>query len=354
VSKPFKPIAPNLLHWWDQHGRKDLPWQQQINPYRVWVSEIMLQQTQVTTVIEYYQRFIQRFPALSDLANAEHDEVMQHWAGLGYYSRARNLHKTAQICIEQHSGNLPDSHEQLMQLPGIGRSTAAAIMSLAFRQPHAILDGNVKRVLARYHAISGWPGESQVSKRLWVLAEQHTPEQRCHHYTQAIMDLGATVCLPRKPNCEVCPVATGCTAKKQEQVDQYPHKKKKPKIPTRYSYLILQIDQQGQVLIERRPPSGIWGGLWCLPVHKSDEPPEFAQSSGPLIKHTFTHFKLYMTPLLTSSQTSTIERIDEVNEQRWLNKTDMAKIGLPKPIKSLLQDYFEDRISWQELLTASN
>ena len=273
------PFSERLLAWFDEHGRKTLPWQQDRTPYRVWVSEIMLQQTQVATVIPYYERFMARFPKVADLAQAPIDDVLSLWTGLGYYARARNLHKTACIVAEEYDGKFPDSVEGLESLPGIGRSTAGAILTLGHGRWAPILDGNVKRVLARYHAIEGWPGRSDVLAALWRASEAVTPRHRTADYTQGIMDLGATLCTKSKPECLFCPMTEDCQARISGTQATYPGKKPKKKIPTRDTHFIICVDSQGQVLLERRPPSGIWGGLWSFPEASnlddfSDNPPD--------------------------------------------------------------------------------
>ena len=264
-----------LLTWFAAHGRHDLPWQLDRDPYRIWVSEIMLQQTQVATVIPYFQRFIERFPDVATLAGARLDDVLAHWSGLGYYARARNLHKAGAEVRDRHDGELPRALESLTALPGIGRSTAAAILALAWNESHAILDGNVKRVLARYHAVSGWPGKAEVLARLWSLAEQHTPAERAAEYTQAIMDLGATLCTRTKPRCGECPVAAHCGALAAGTVAELPTPRPKHAKPRRSVTVVLIHTGHGDLLLERRPPAGIWGGLLSLP-----EIPD-AEATGP-------------------------------------------------------------------------
>ena len=258
-------LAGALLAWFDRHGRHDLPWQAQPTPYSVWVSEIMLQQTQVATVIPYYERFLQRFPTLPELAAAALDDVLAQWAGLGYYARARNLHRAARLVAERFAGELPTTLDELIALPGIGRSTAGAILSLSQGQRHAILDGNVKRVLARYHAVEGWPGLPAVQAELWRLAEAHTPQARVAAYTQAIMDLGATLCMRARPACTVCPLAADCAACRTGTQAKYPGARPKRARPQRRAAAVVVLDEAGGVLLERRPERGVWGGLYCLP-----------------------------------------------------------------------------------------
>jgi A/G-specific adenine glycosylase len=254
-------FAERVLAWYDIHGRKHLPWQQDITPYKVWVSEIMLQQTQVTTVIPYFERFMQSFPSVVELANAAQDDVLHHWTGLGYYARARNLHKAAKQIVEVHGGTFPDNIDDVIALPGIGRSTAGAVLSISRNQRHPILDGNVKRVLARYYAIGGWPGQKAVENALWEVAEKNTPEKRSANYTQVMMDLGAMVCTRSKPKCDECPLQHDCLAYAQGAQTEFPGKKPKKAIPERSTLLIVPLFQQ-QVYLEQRPSSGLWGGLY--------------------------------------------------------------------------------------------
>ena len=236
-------FAERLLAWFDDNGRKDLPWQQNVTAYRVWVSEIMLQQTQVQTVIPYFNRFVDRFPDVGALATAKQDEVLSHWSGLGYYARARNLHKAAQQIVLEHGGRFPETLDAVIGLPGIGRSTAGAILALAKGQRHAILDGNVKRVLARFDAIAGWPGKAQVAADLWAIAERYTPDERAAGYTQAIMDLGATLCTRSKPACDRCPVSGDCEALRTDSVEAYPGRKPKVTKPLKTTTMVLVIIQ---------------------------------------------------------------------------------------------------------------
>lgn len=340
-----------LFAWFDLHGRKDLPWQQDIDPYRVWVSEIMLQQTQVASVIGYFKRFVARFPTVQSLADAELDEVLQHWSGLGYYARARNLHKAAQL-IAANQGQFPRTVDDLRALPGIGRSTAGAILSIACGQSQPILDGNVKRVLARFHAVRGWPGGHKVAAQLWTLSGQYTPPMRCGDYTQAMMDLGATLCTRGKPRCEICPVITGCQARKLDLVNQLPEPKPRKQLPVKQLFLLLLQDRERRILLERRPPTGIWGGLWSLPEftdrqqledwclqhdYRLSEPN--AQAGQ---RHSFSHYHLDYIPLLATLQ-NPINYVMEANSAVWYKSGDIDSLGLPAPIKRLLQQhYLED------------
>ncbi|MGB5257277.1 MAG: A/G-specific adenine glycosylase, partial [Woeseiaceae bacterium] len=257
-------FSDRLLTWFDEHGRKDLPWQQRRDPYPIWISEIMLQQTQVQTVIPYFERFMQRFASIDALASADQDDVLHHWSGLGYYARARNLHRAARMIVSEHGGVFPDDIDAVTELPGIGRSTAGAILSLSRDQRHPILDGNVKRVLTRHAAIEGWPGKTAVLKALWALADRHTPDDRVAAYTQAIMDLGATLCTRSSPAGARCPVMGDCTAYAPDTVTLYPGRKPKKEKPLRTTTMLIA-RTEARVYLERRPEAGIWGGLWSLP-----------------------------------------------------------------------------------------
>jgi len=281
-----------VLQWFDKHGRKHLPWQQNPTAYRVWVSEIMLQQTQVATVIPFYQQFMQSFPTLQSLAESPIDDVLTHWSGLGYYARARNLHRCAQQVVKDHLGELPRTLNELENLPGIGRSTAGAILSLAHGIPEPILDGNVKRVLARHKAIAGWPGQAAVLKRLWVISEEVTPTDRCGPFNQAMMDLGATLCTRTKPNCGSCPVAEDCKGFAEGDPTAYPGKKPKKDKPIKATVMLLIRNEANGILLEKRPPSGIWGGLWSLPEVGDDDEGVLAGASVMRFRHTFSHYHL--------------------------------------------------------------
>ncbi|MDT8310084.1 MAG: A/G-specific adenine glycosylase [Methylophaga sp.] len=336
-------FSQRLLDWFDTYGRKNLPWQQPASPYRVWLSEIMLQQTQVTTVIPYFLRFTERFPDISSLANTSVDEVLTYWAGLGYYARGRNLHKAAQLLVKNHQAALPADFQALVDLPGIGRSTAGAIMALAFKQPYPILDGNVKRVLARYTAESRWPGEKQAEADLWQLAARLLPKQRINDYIQAQMDLGATLCTRSKPRCEDCPLNTDCQAFLAGTPTAYPISKPKKAIPSKQiRWLVFHHD--GQVLLEKRPVTGIWGGLWSFPEMAIDAELSIMFSSANIvdlqtladIRHAFTHFRLTITPLLIELHQPVLA-IRDTDQQRWVKIDDIASLGLPSPAKTLVQ-----------------
>ena len=343
-------ISQQVLRWFSSHGRKDLPWQQQPTPYRVWVSEIMLQQTQVATVIPYFLRFMRAFPDIRTLATAPADTVLHHWSGLGYYARARNLQRAAKIICEQFGGRFPGQFEAVVALPGIGRSTAGAILTLALGQHHAILDGNVKRVLARYHAIDGWPGKAAVAKTLWRLADQHTPEASVAAYNQAMMDLGATVCTRSRPGCGECPLESGCQARLGNRVDRFPGRKAKAARPSKEIHMLI-VRRERDVYLERRPPSGIWGGLWSFPelaVHPaaigavSDWCRErFA--ARPLsidawdsLDHRFTHFDLTIRPLAVRLGKAS-RTVSDSSGRHWYPLSEPPAVGLAAPVKKLMQ-----------------
>lgn len=341
-------FSKQVLAWFKIHGRKHLPWQVDRTPYRVWISEIMLQQTQVATVIPYYERFMARFPNVQSLSIASQDEVLQLWTGLGYYARGRNLHKCAQIILEEHQGEFPDSVDALEQLPGIGRSTAGAIISLALNQRAAILDGNVKRVLARFHAIEGWPAKVMVSKELWAMAEAHTPEKDFADYTQAMMDLGATVCTRSKPKCSACPLKNDCTGLKQGTPENYPGKKPKKTLPVKTTQFLILQNNSGNILLEQRPSVGIWGGLWSFPeLDNSEDAINFCAKhfgtiidcvSKPSFRHTFSHYHLDITPVHISIE-QTNSRIADNDRQQWLKFQQWNALGLPAPVKKLLDSF---------------
>lgn len=331
-------FAQHLLAWFEQHGRKDLPWQANINPYRVWVSEIMLQQTQVATVVGYYQRFMQRFPDVTDLAEADIDQVLHLWTGLGYYARGRNLHRAAQIVTTAYNAELPRDQQQLEALPGIGRSTAGAIRAIAMGQRGVILDGNVKRVLTRFHAVDGHYSQAAVSSTLWQLAEQHTPTQQVADYTQAIMDLGATLCRRSRPECQRCPLRDRCQALATNRVAELPAKKKRSPKPVRQArFFVVSLPNQ-QTLLEQRPQTGIWGGLWNPPERSMETSTDaFLQSQGihsedvlqtrdgQPFRHTFSHFHLDIEPVYISLKRQPSMLQD--SEQRWVDVPRMQEGG---------------------------
>ncbi len=332
--------------WASEHGRKQLPWQQQRTAYRVWVSEIMLQQTQVDTVIPYFQKFMQAFPSIEKLASAAQDEVLHYWSGLGYYARARNLHKAAQLICDQHKGEFPEDIDTVITLPGIGRSTAGAILSLSFNQKHTILDGNVKRVLARHEALEGWPGSSANEKILWAIAEEYTPETDCADYTQAMMDLGATLCKRSKPQCELCPVNNDCLALKHGMQNELPHSKPKKQIPTRNTVMLAVNSEQTGLLMQRRPSHGVWGGLWSFPEFESEKSaldwcsrtfrkaPDNYRTLDQLT-HMFSHFRLQITPV-TVRYSTPIHWVMEADEWVWY-KHGSSQVGLAAPVDQLIK-----------------
>lgn len=345
-------FAKNLLAWFDVHGRSNLPWQHPRTPYRVWLSEVMLQQTQVRTVIPYFERFVLALPSLADLAAAPQDRVLALWSGLGYYSRARNLHRCAQICVAEHGGELPQSIDALSALPGIGRSTAAAILAQAHGQPHAILDGNVRRVLARFHGVHGWPGSSTVQKQLWTFAESHTPAERAADYTQAIMDLGAMVCTRSKPRCTECPQRGACVALRDGLTASLPQSKPTKKIPTRTTTMLIARDANGRVLLERRPPTGVWARLWSLPEGiDTDRPESFPRSFDktrdsriqvlPELTHTFSHFRLLITPILIDIDACE-SRVGDDPDRAWVLPEELDTLGLPAPVRKLLDKHAKE------------
>lgn len=338
-------FSARVLKWFDKHGRKHLPWQQNINAYRVWLSEIMLQQTQVATVIPYFERFIARFPTVKSLAAAPVDEVLHLWTGLGYYARARNLHKCAQTVVKKYAGEFPVSVDELAELPGIGRSTAGAIASIAYQQRAAILDGNVKRVLARYHAVEGWPGQSDVANRLWEIAEAYTPKARANHYTQAMMDMGATLCTRSKPKCEICPLRDGCIACAKGNPQDYPGKKTKKALPEKSVQLLMLRNPAGDLLLQQRPNQGIWGGLWSFPelAIEADVAAYVVDHFGKFVehevwdsyRHTFSHYHLDITPVLVQLA-KTPQAIGEA-ATHWYNPHQPDALGLAAPVKKLLE-----------------
>ncbi len=343
----MKSFAGRLLAWHARHGRHDLPWQRDRSPYCVWVSEIMLQQTQVATVLGYFERFMQRFPSVHALAAAPVDEVLHLWSGLGYYARARNLHRAAGLLVARHAGEFPWTVDEVASLPGIGRSTAGAILAQSRDLPCAILDGNVKRVLTRHRRIAGWPDAPAVQKLLWPLAEALTPAARAGDYAQAIMDLGATLCTRASPRCGECPVHEDCAAHAQGEQALYPTPRPKKALPVRTTTFLLLKRGDGALLLERRPPSGIWGGLWGFPeATQGRGPEEICARYGlaaigetralPPLTHTFTHFRLDITPLaldVTERGVVCMESPDLL----WYNAAAPAAIGLARPVQDLLR-----------------
>ncbi|MEX2496608.1 MAG: A/G-specific adenine glycosylase [Woeseia sp.] len=342
-------LAARLLQWQAAHGRKDLPWQQNPTPYRVWVSEIMLQQTQVTTVLPFYLRFMEAFPDLKSLANAPVDDVLRLWSGLGYYARARNLYKAACEIRDRYRGEFPGRFEDVVALPGIGRSTAGAILALSRGQHHAILDGNAKRVLARYHAVAGWPGDSSVASKLWELAETHTPKRSTAAYTQAIMDLGATLCTRSNPNCFRCPVCSDCRAFERGRVAEFPGRRPKKDKPLRKTHMALAC-YRGELYLERRPPSGIWGGLWSLPeFNLEDQLLEWCErrlktlpakvEHWANVRHSFSHYHLDIRPVVLHLETAPAG-IADAADCIWYNYIEAPRFGVAAPVMKLI-DYLK-------------
>ena len=338
-------FSTRLIRWQRQHGRHDLPWQNTRDPYAVWVSEIMLQQTQVAAVIPYYQRFMARFPDIASLAAADQESVLQYWSGLGYYSRARNLHAAAQRILSEHGGVFPPDPGAIEALPGIGRSTAAAIAAFCFGVRTAILDGNVKRVLARCFGIDGWPGEPGVEKRLWALADSLLPAGDIATYTQGLMDLGATLCTRSKPSCMACPMQDACVALQQNRVGQLPAPRPRKATPLRETAMLMLI-HHGEILLVKRPPSGIWGGLWSLPeMDPAGDPQREAEhrfgvrcevlAPLPDLVHAFTHFRLRIRP--QPLRVTGCAQQAQAPGYLWLGLEDAAGAALPTPVRKLLQ-----------------
>ncbi|MFT5390573.1 MAG: A/G-specific adenine glycosylase [Gammaproteobacteria bacterium] len=339
-------LSGPLLRWYDQFGRHDLPWKQHPSAYRVWVSEVMLQQTQVTTVIPYFERFMARFPEITALADAEIDDVLHLWAGLGYYARGRNLHRAARSIRDEHAGTFPTDIDTVMALSGIGRSTAGAILALSQHQRHPILDGNVKRVLARYRGVEGWPGRPGVERILWQHAEHHTPTERVSDYTQAVMDLGATMCTRARPRCALCPLNAECVAYRTGQTADLPTRKPKKTLPQRNTLFIIARTNDGEVLLERRPPSGIWGGLWSFPEAEDDDALRAwcTQHLGvtganvrtlPTIHHGFSHYKLDIHPRVVSVP-AVPPVLMEGGHRLWYKAGHSPALGLAAPVTQLL------------------
>ena len=334
-------FASCLICWQERHGRHDLPWQGTRDPYAVWLSEIMLQQTQVSSVIPYYLRFIARFPDIAALAVATLDEVLAHWSGLGYYARGRNLHQAAQRVMEQHGGVFPDDFESVVALPGIGRSTAAAILAFAFGQRRAILDGNVKRVLARCFGIAGYPGAKSVENALWHKAEQLLPETGIETYTQALMDLGATVCNRTRPVCATCPLNRGCVAYNENRVAELPAPRPRKPLPQKDTAMLILL-RQGEVFLEKRPPTGIWGGMWSFPEDGVEDEADlerlgFKGKAGvplPEMQHTFTHFRLRIVPRVFE----VTDTLPAARDQGglWLVPDEAMGAAIPAPVREIL------------------
>lgn len=350
MTGPADRFATQLLQWFDVSGRHDLPWQHPRSPYRVWLSEIMLQQTQVRVVLPYFERFVAALPDVRALAAAPLDEVLALWSGLGYYARARNLHAAARQCVEHHGGELPHDFDALLALPGIGRSTAGAILSQAWGDRVAILDGNVKRVLCRVHAVDGWPGTPSVEKRLWTLAEAHlagVPEGRMADYTQAQMDFGATLCTRHDPACVLCPLQHDCAALRAGRVGELPTPRPGKPLPEREALALLLHDGAGRVLLQRRPPTGIWAALWSLPEHADAAQArewfqrhvgggyEAADALDP-ISHAFTHYRLTLRPLAWRD-VSLAGAVRDDADLRWVARAELPALGIPAPVRTLLE-----------------
>jgi A/G-specific adenine glycosylase len=341
-------FASRLLGWFDSHGRHDLPWQHPRTPYRVWLSEIMLQQTQVRVVVPYFERFVAALPDVRALAAANLDQVLALWSGLGYYARARNLHAAARLCVARHDGELPRDHTALLALPGIGRSTAGAILAQAWGDRHPILDGNVKRVLARFHGVDGWPGAPSVEKQLWLHAGEHVPQARLADYTQAQMDFGATLCTRFDPACALCPLQTGCVALATGRVAELPTPKPGKPLPERSAVVLMARDESERILLQRRPASGVWAALWSLPEapdaisarawfdrHVSGEY-DAGEAIAP-VAHAFTHYRLHLQPLRWDNVAMRPQVADN-DDLRWVDRTQLDALGIPAPIRKLLQE----------------
>ena len=337
-------FSQQLISWQKQHGRHGLPWQGTRDAYRIWLSEIMLQQTQVATVIPYYARFLARFPTLAELASASEDEVLRLWSGLGYYSRGRNLLRAALIVAEKFNGEFPRNFADILALPGVGRSTAAAISAFAFGERRAILDGNVKRVFARHFGVAGFPGDKRVETKLWEQAERALPKTNIETYTQALMDLGATLCLRSRPLCAACPISATCVANRENRIHELPSPRPKKIVPEKSTTMLL-IGHNGEVLLEKRPPTGVWASLWCFPELANGISAEnFCRERFGLeietrrpwdvLQHGFTHFKLSITPrpVVVRSQDTHAGEPGVV----WLSVEDALGAAIPKPVRALL------------------
>jgi A/G-specific adenine glycosylase len=342
-------FAARLLRWFDAHGRHDLPWQHPRTPYRVWLSEIMLQQTQVRVVVPYFERFVAALPDVASLAAADLDDVLALWPGLGYYARARNLHAAARRCLALHDGDLPRDHAALMALPGIGRSTAGAILAQAWGEPHPILDGNVKRVLARYHGSDGWPGATAVEARLWECAIGHLPNARLADYTQAQMDFGATLCTRFDPACILCPLQSNCVAWRDGRVAELPTPKPGKALPQRDAVVLLARDHDDRVLLQRRPAGGVWAALWSLPeagdalaarawFEAHVEGDYGAGETLAPIAHGFSHYRLQLQPLRWHG-VAMRARVADNDDLRWVAREQLVKLGIPAPIRRLLEEH---------------
>ncbi|WP_022940888.1 A/G-specific adenine glycosylase [Psychromonas hadalis] len=335
-----------IITWHALHGRKTLPWQMDKSLYKTWISEVMLQQTQVATVIPYFNKFMRSFPTIDYLANAPIDEILHHWTGLGYYARARNLHKSAQTIRDQFDGKFPEAFDDVIALSGIGRSTAGAILSLTLGKNFAILDGNVKRVLTRHQTIEGWTGEKRVEDRLWELAERLTPAQQANIFNQAMMDMGAMICTRSKPKCHECPVSEDCLALKSDSMTNYPTPKAKKKIPIKNAVMLVLCENGKTIQLKQRPPVGIWGGLWCFPEFESIDNAlqhlseqgikDYQQTELNSFRHTFSHFHFDITPLLIEINQLDVSQVMEDSGSLWYNLQHPQKIGLAAATKKIL------------------
>jgi A/G-specific adenine glycosylase len=336
-------FAARIVAWQRTHGRHDLPWQNTRDPYRIWVSEIMLQQTQVSAVIDYYQRFLARFPDLVSLARAQEDEVLALWSGLGYYARARNLHRAVRLVVADMQGEFPADYAAVCALPGIGRSTASAICAFAYGLRKAILDGNVKRVLARHFGIEGFPGERRVEQRMWALSEELLPGNGIEAYTQGLMDLGARVCVRAAPKCAACPVAATCVALRERRTGVLPAPRPAKVLPQRETTMLL-LYRHGELLLEKRPAPGIWGGLWCFPEVDGARVEQecmarFATRIDAVerlgrVDHGFTHFRLRIHPVLArATQVPTLEQPGRL----WLAPEEALGAAIPVPVRRILR-----------------
>ena len=340
-------FAGRLLAWFDANGRHDLPWQHPRTPYRVWLSEVMLQQTQVRVVVPYFERLVAALPDVRALADASVDEVFALWSGLGYYARARNLHAAAKLCVERHGGELPRGFDALVALPGIGRSTAGAILTQAWGERFAILDGNVKRVLCRVHGIDGWPGTPAVEKRLWDIAQAQLPDARLADYTQAQMDFGATLCTRADPACVLCPLQGECVALREDRVRELPTPKPAKPLPERHALVFVLRDARDRVLLQRRPQAGVWAGLWSLPEagdHAAARDWFEANIAGDYdaaralapIDHGFTHYRFAMQPL-EWREVALRDGVRDNDSLRWIARAELASLGIPAPVRKLLE-----------------
>jgi len=350
-------FAKTLIRWWHQNGRKDLPWQRNKTAYRVWVSEVMLQQTQASTVVPYFERFLTRFPSVRRLAEASEDEVLEYWTGLGYYRRARHLRTAAIEVVEEHGGRIPTDVDALSSLPGIGRSTAGAIAAIAFQRTATILDGNVRRVLSRFYAISGKRGAAKTEKRLWARAEANTPTTQVDLYTQAIMDLGAIVCVRSNPKCSQCPISNQCRAHQQGRENAYPSVATRRPLRVRHARFFVVINAQGSCLLQKRPPSGVWASLWSPLEYPQSTPVSALREdiglrsemisktiSKPKFRHAFSHYQLEIEPVYIFLDASCTE-IVLTQDLRWHRPDHRAEFGLSAVAVKLLEEIEARRAS---------